>query len=168
MSHTATVAVEFKNPNALEAACRDLAGEVLAVNPGKLEVLIKLADGTTETVKVFRDTISSLTVGAKVQATITPHETVTFYDRTTVTGTAIRLPGWRYPVVIPDNKALSHEVVLDDYKGVWGDMKLFKRLKHSYATHTAIRTAEQTLGRKVVGRKVVQTAKGIRTRLELA
>jgi hypothetical protein len=45
-------------------------------------------------------------------------DTVTFYDGTRVTGTAIRLPGWQYPVVVVAAGRLHY----DHYEGRWGDL----------------------------------------------
>jgi hypothetical protein len=56
-------------------------------------------------------------------------ETVTFYDGTRVAGTALRLPGWRYPVVIDTDGRLHY----DHFEGRWGDLAQLHRFHQAYA-----------------------------------
>ena len=56
-------------------------------------------------------------------------ETVTFFDGTRVSGTAIRLPGWRYPVVVDAQGRLFY----DHYEGWWGDLTHLHRFRQAYA-----------------------------------
>lgn len=100
MSHVATIQLEFRDPEALAAAARQLGA---TVSQGR----------------------------------------VTFYDRTTVEGTLIHLPGWRYPVAI-DRLNRAH---YDTWGGRWGDPALLGRLKQAYAVEVAQRTARR-LGRQ--------------------
>lgn len=168
MSHVVKMELSIKDPKALEAACKDLSAEVIAIDLRYQQVSLRWGDGTTQTIKYRSDSLHDLHVGQRLSVTVNPHETVTFFDRTVVTGTAIRLPGWRYPIVIPDDKALhGNKIFSDDYQGHWGDMKVFHRMKHLYAVHVGIQAARK-MGRTVVGRVVTQTATGTRTRIELA
>jgi hypothetical protein len=64
------------------------------------------------------------------------HETVTFYDGRQVTGTAIRLPGWQYPVVISEDGELTY----DDYGGAWGKPQHLEAFRMQY-TLAGIRQA---------------------------
>jgi hypothetical protein len=56
-------------------------------------------------------------------------DTVRFYDGTRVTGTALHLPGWRYPVVIDAYGQLFY----DHYEGQWGDLVHLHRFRQAYA-----------------------------------
>jgi len=66
------------------------------------------------------------------------HDTVRFYDGTRVTGTALRLPGWRYPVVIDGEGRL----VYDHYEGQWGDPAHLHRFRQAYAEAATRRFAQ--------------------------
>jgi len=65
------------------------------------------------------------------------HETVTFFDGTRVTGTAVRLPGWQYPAVIDAEGRLHY----DHYEGRWGDLAHLHRFRQAYAEATTARFA---------------------------
>jgi hypothetical protein len=65
------------------------------------------------------------------------HETVTFFDGTRVTGTAVRLPGWRYPVVIDAEGRLHY----DHYEGRWGNLAQLHRYRQAYAEAATMRFA---------------------------
>jgi hypothetical protein len=56
------------------------------------------------------------------------HETVRFFDGRQVTGTAIRLPGWQYPVVISEDG----ELTFDDYNGHWGKPQHLEAFRMQY------------------------------------
>jgi hypothetical protein len=62
----------------------------------------------------FRD-VAALGEAAAACGLALRQETVTFYDGTRVTGTALRLPGWRYPVVVDADGRLHY----DHYEGRW-------------------------------------------------
>ena len=47
-----------------------------------------------------------------------------FFDGSSYSGTAVQLPGWRYPVIV-DSEGEMH---YDNYKGRWGDTKDLARL----------------------------------------
>ena len=64
-------------------------------------------------------------------------ETVTFYDGTRVTGTAVRLRGWRYPVVVDAAGRLHY----DHYEGHWGDLAHLHRFRQAYAKAATTRFA---------------------------
>ena len=51
-----------------------------------------------------------------------------------VTGWAVRLPGWRYPVVCD---VASAKIAYDNYEGRWGDPKELGRLLQGYAVEKA-------------------------------
>lgn len=95
----------------------------------------------------FRDPTALAQACQDLGATITPNTEVRFYDGTTVTGTAIRLPGWQYPIVAKD-----HQLYMDDYKGVWGDSAALKRLRQLYTLRATTRAAAR-MGRTVVKRE---------------
>ena len=57
------------------------------------------------------------------------HDTVRFFDGTRVTGTAVRLPGWQYPVVVDSQGRLFY----DHYDGRWGDLAHLHRFRQAYA-----------------------------------
>jgi hypothetical protein len=71
-------------------------------------------------------------------------ETVTFYDGTRVTGIALRLPGWRYPVIIDAEGRLHY----DHYEGRWGDLAHLHRFRQAYA-EAATRRFARTQGFRV-------------------
>lgn len=79
-------------------------------------------------------------------ATITHNAEVTIY-KTSVTGTAIQLPGWVYPVVLRDT-----ELIYDNYEGQWGDIAHLKRLRQLYTTKATIRAARR-MGRRVIAQE---------------
>jgi hypothetical protein len=54
---------------------------------------------------------------------------VTFYDGTRVTGQAVHLPGWRYPIVVDAQGRLFY----DHYQGRWGDPRWLDRFRQAYA-----------------------------------
>ncbi len=64
-------------------------------------------------------------------------DTVTFFDGTRVTGTVMRLPGWRYPVVIDGQGRLFY----DHYEGRWGDPVHLHRFRQAYAEAATTRFA---------------------------
>jgi hypothetical protein len=76
----------------------------------------------------FRDP-EALTDAAAALGLALARETVRFYDETRVTGTALRLPGWRYPVVINAHGQLFY----DHYEGQWGDLGHLHRFRQAYA-----------------------------------
>ncbi len=79
-------------------------------------------------------------------ATITHNAEVTIY-KTSVTGPAIQLPGWVYPVVLRDT-----ELIYDNYEGQWGDIAQLKRLRQLYTTKATIRAARR-MGRRVIAQE---------------
>jgi len=60
-----------------------------------------------------------------------------FYDGTVVSGTAVYLPGWKYPVIIKDNG----EAVYDNYSGSWGKQSHLDELKQIYGVEVAKKQA---------------------------
>ena len=56
------------------------------------------------------------------------------------TGLAVRLPGWRYPVVCD---TASGQVRFDHYEGRWGDPQLLGRFLQMYAVEKARLEARQ-------------------------
>ncbi len=74
----------------------------------------------------------------QAQATVEENATVRFFDGRKVKGTAIQLPGWRYPVVItPDG-----EVLYDNYSGHWGKQETLDGFLQKY---TAENVADQAM-----------------------
>lgn len=73
-------------------------------------------------------------VGATFDRTI---QTVTLFGSQKVTGRAVQLDGWKYPVVISPN---GREVSYDNYNGRWGDITKLNQFKAAYST--AITLAE--------------------------
>ena len=57
------------------------------------------------------------------------HETVRLFSRE-VTGTTVRLPEWRYPVVC---HLATGQIDYDNFAGRWGDNHHLNRLRQSYA-----------------------------------
>lgn len=49
---------------------------------------------------------------------------------TTVTGLAVQLPAWRYPVVC---QVATGEVAFDNYNGRWGEQRELDRFLQAYA-----------------------------------
>jgi hypothetical protein len=76
----------------------------------------------------FRDR-EALTAAATACGLALGEDTVTFFDGTRVTGTVLRLPGWRYPVVIDGQGRLFY----DHYEGQWGDLAHLHRFRQAYA-----------------------------------
>lgn len=63
-----------------------------------------------------------------------PVEGVTQLFSGSVTGLAVQLPGWRYPVVCQLD---SGQVLFDDYGGAWGDRSHLLKLLQAYAVEMA-------------------------------
>ena len=63
----------------------------------------------------------------------TKHERVTLYSGE-VTGLAVRLPEWQYPVVID---TASGEIRYDNFGGRWGEQKHLDALLQMYAVEQA-------------------------------
>lgn len=95
----------------------------------------------------FRDPTALAQACQDLGATITPNTEIRFHDGTTVTGTAISLPGWRYPVVVSNN-----QLYMDDYQGAWGNLGVLKHLRQLYTVHATTRAAAR-MGRKVIKRE---------------
>jgi GAF domain-containing protein len=57
------------------------------------------------------------------------HGTVQMYSGE-ATGLIVRLPGWRYPVVVDTTKAELH---FDNFAGAWGEQSQLDRLIQAYA-----------------------------------
>lgn len=55
-------------------------------------------------------------------------ETVQFYSGSR-TGMSIRLPGWRYPVVVDEEGTVHY----DNWNGAWGDTQQLHHLMQDYA-----------------------------------
>jgi hypothetical protein len=51
-----------------------------------------------------------------------------------VSGTAVRLPDWRYPVVADTKTGMLH---YDNFNGNWGDQRYFALFLQSYAVEKA-------------------------------
>jgi hypothetical protein len=84
----------------------------------------------------FRDS-AALSEAAAVCGLDLRQEVVTFYDGTRVAGTALRLPGWRYPVVVDAEGRLHY----DHYEGRWGDLAHLHRFRQVYAEAATARFA---------------------------
>jgi len=54
----------------------------------------------------------------------------TFYDGKKRDGITVKLPGWRYAVVINREEG---KVLFDNYNGSWGNIKHLNKLKAHYA-----------------------------------
>lgn len=52
-----------------------------------------------------------------------------FYDGRTATGTLVKLPNWKYPVVIQSDG----EVIYDNYNGAWGKATELSRFQQEYS-----------------------------------
>lgn len=69
-----------------------------------------------------------------------PSETVTLYDGKQYTGLAVRLPGWRYPVVIDTKTGAVH---YDNYGGSWGQQSELNKLTQMYGVAKATMIARK-------------------------
>jgi hypothetical protein len=84
----------------------------------------------------FRD-LAALAEAAAACGLGLVQDSVTFYDGTCVTGSAIRLPGWQYPVVVDATGRLHY----DHYEGRWGDLAQLHRFRQAYAEAATTRFA---------------------------
>lgn len=66
---------------------------------------------------------------------------IRFHDGAAVEGTAVYIPGWRYPIVVTNDGATKG----DNYNGAWGDAGLLGRLKQAYGIETAKRELRKHL-----------------------
>jgi len=105
----------------------------------------------------FRDP-AALSEAAAVCGLDLRQEMVTFYDGTRVAGTALRLPGWRYPVVVDTEGRLHY----DHYEGQWGDLAHLHRFRQAYA-EAATRRFAHAQGFRVT--RTVQTDGTVRLAL---
>ena len=76
-----------------------------------------------------RDRDALLAACRRLQLPEPEHRTVRFYDGSSVTGEAVQLPDWRYPVVFD----LEGGVKFDDFGGRWGQRRHLEALLQSYA-----------------------------------
>jgi hypothetical protein len=67
------------------------------------------------------------------------HETVTLFNDT-ATGHAVRLPGWKFPVVCALDTGRLH---YDNFEGRWGDQEHLDRFRQNYAIEKATREARK-------------------------
>ena len=58
------------------------------------------------------------------------HDTVQLYS-SPATGLVVRLPDWRYPVVVDIAKGEMH---MDNFEGRWGEQSQLDKLMQAYAT----------------------------------
>lgn len=94
---------------------------------------------TTTVRSAFTDIPALTRAAVHLGGTLTEHETVTLYEnRQSITGTVVRLPGWKYPVVITD----AGELKYDHYNGKWGDPDLLRQLQVRYGMEVALMDAE--------------------------
>ena len=105
----------------------------------------------------FRDPAALIEAAGVCRLDLHP-ETVTFYDGTRVAGTALRLPGWRYPIVIDAEGHLHY----DHYEGRWGDPVHLHRFRQAYAEAATARFAR---ARGYVITRTVQTDGTVRLAL---
>ena len=80
-----------------------------------------------------RDRDALLAACRRLQLPEPEHRTVRFYDDSTVTGEAVQLPQWRYPVVFD----LEGGVKFDDFEGRWGERRHLDSLLQAYAVSKA-------------------------------
>ena len=71
---------------------------------------------------------------------IQENETARFFGNQHVTGLAVYLPGWRYPVVISDEGTLHY----DNYDGAWGAQAYLDRLVQQYVAALVYAEAQAT------------------------
>lgn len=62
-----------------------------------------------------------------------------FFDGTRVSGWAVQLPDWRYPVVFD----AEGKAKMDNYNGSWGKIEQFHSLVQRYAVEAATAKAKQ-------------------------
>jgi len=61
------------------------------------------------------------------------NQKVRFYDGTQAEGIAIKLPGWKYPIVVKNDGTVAY----DNYNGRWGDISELNKLKAYYGIEKA-------------------------------
>jgi hypothetical protein len=61
-------------------------------------------------------------------------------DSKQLEGLIVKLPGWRFPVIINTS---TGEASYDDYQGRWGDVAHLNRFRQLYATHKATIEAQR-------------------------
>ena len=70
---------------------------------------------------------------SRLELPVPAERTVRFYDGNEVTGQAVELTGWRYPVVFD----LAGGMKYDDFEGRWGERRYLDSLLQSYAVEKA-------------------------------
>ena len=83
---------------------------------------------------------------------------VNFYDgvKRVKNGIAIKIEGWRYPIVIDLD---TGEVFYDDYRGRWGNVEDIKKLKQLYAVETVLDIAQKQGVKKGILERLREEAK---------
>jgi hypothetical protein len=107
---------------------------------------------TIETKLTDRDAL--IAACTRIGATFSEGEAKLF-DRTKASGYIVKLPGWRYPVIIDKE---TGEAKYDNYGGSWGKPEVLNSLKQEYATavtkrqlaRQGFRVHEQRVDGKVV------------------
>ena len=77
----------------------------------------------------IRDIAALRTACSRLNLDAPAHQTVKLFSGE-VTGHAVRLPGWRYPVVCD---LASGQVEFDNYQGRWGEQRHLDSLRQAYA-----------------------------------
>ncbi len=76
-----------------------------------------------------RDRMAVHAACSRLQLTAPIETTVSLFS-STVTGLAVQLPAWRYPVVC---KLASGELAYDNFEGRWGQQRELDRFLQAYA-----------------------------------
>lgn len=84
---------------------------------------------TTNIDLCIKDMAALKKVCQKFQWELVEDGTTSFYDGKQRRGTLVKLPGWRYPIVIDKEQG---KIYFDNYGGHWGDIKLLNKLKAHY------------------------------------
>lgn len=72
---------------------------------------------------------AALAAAATAMGLVPPtSERVRMFDGTEHEGTAIRLPGWKFPVCVKEDG----EVIFDNYDGNWGRLELLQEFRQQY------------------------------------
>ena len=80
-----------------------------------------------------RDPVALAAACNRLELPAPVERTVRFYDGSEVSGQAVELTGWRYPVVFD----LAGGMKYDDFEGRWGERRHLDSLLQSYAVEKA-------------------------------
>lgn len=89
---------------------------------------------TSEVATSVRDPKAIIATCKELGLAVPKEETVRLYDGKTYTGLTVRLPNWKYPVVVDLKTGALH---YDNYNGSWGKQEELQKFQQTYGVAKA-------------------------------